>query len=352
MKAFDARMAAKFARMALEGVHRQYPNKVSHLLNGEQDVLPPREMTPAFYGCYDWHSAVHTHWLLARVARLFPQEPVTAEARAALERSLTPAKIKTETAYFTAPGREAFERPYGIAWLLQLAQELREWQDADARRWATTLAQLVDAAEARVKNWLPKLQFPVRTGEHSQTAFAMALMLDYAMSSGDQEFVALLQSRAREFFLEDREWPIYYEPSGEDFVSPGLAEADLMRRELAGSEYAEWLSGFLPSGVHPAAPKGGAGQRPRGMSGMRPVRSPDPADPKFSHLNGLNLSRAWMQQGIAAGLAQEHDRRAAYLSSAEEHAEAGLAAVTGAHYVGSHWLGTFAVYLLSGRGLR
>ena len=189
---FDARAAAHFARLALDCVHKEYPNKLAHSLNSDADVKPPRELTPAFYGCYDWHSSVHGHWLLARLARLYPEAEFAPGAKAALARSLTPRNLAGEAAYLKAEGRASFERPYGLAWLLQLGAELRQWEDAGA--WSAALEPLERAAVERLSAWLPKLTRPVRSGEHSQTAFALGLMLDWARQAGDREFRALLET--------------------------------------------------------------------------------------------------------------------------------------------------------------
>jgi hypothetical protein len=336
----DPSTAGRFADLALACVHKEYPNKVAHVLNGDQDVRPPRELTPAFYGCYDWHSSVHGHWLLARLARAFPDAPFAAKARAALARSLTPENVAAEVRYLEGPGRASFERPYGLAWLLQLGAELREWDDVDARSWAAALAPLERAAVGRLRDWLPKLSRPIRSGEHSQTAFAFGLVLDAARTAADRETEALVASRSRDLYLADRDCPLVYEPSGEDFLSPCLAEADLMRRLLPPAELATWLSAFLPM-----VPKDSS------VGWLPPGIVTDRADPRLAHLDGLNLSRAWMLEGIAAALPERDARRGALLAAATRHREAGLAGVTGEHYEGGHWLGTFAVYLLTGRGL-
>ena len=293
--------AGRFARLALDCIGREYPNKIAHTLRSDADVARPRILTPAFYGCYDWHSAVHGHWMLARLARMFPEAGFASEAREALARNITRENIAGELRYFNDEGRAAFERPYGLAWLLTLAAEMR----------SEVLRPLEDAVLERFSSWLAKLAYPVRSGEHSNTAFALGLVLDSHRCS-------FFEQRAREFYLSDRNAPVDYEPSGEDFLSPALAEADVMRRVLPAEEFATWVAGFLPD-----------------LSRMKPVVSPDPGDPKFSHLDGLNLSRAWMLRGIGG-----HDELA------ELHARAGLAAVTGERYEGAHWLATFGVYLL------
>jgi hypothetical protein len=339
-KTFDLAAAERFANLALACVHQEYPNKIQHSMNSDADVAPPRKLTPAFYGCYDWHSSVHGHWLLARLARMYPQAPFTPRARAALRQSITPENIKQEVAYLNADGRAAFERPYGLAWLLQLGQELREWDDPLARELAATLRPLEQAATDRLRTWFPKLSHPVRAGEHSQTAFAMGLLLDAARGSGDQRFANLLLTKGREFFNDDKACPLAYEPSGEDFLSPCLAEADVMRRVLPPREFAAWLKTFLP-----AIPRNGQGDW------LRPAVVTDPSDPKLAHLDGLNLSRAWMLEGIASGLPPKDRRIRALRASAAAHRQAGLASVTGEHYEGGHWLGSFAVYLVTDRGI-
>ncbi|HEX2493377.1 MAG TPA: DUF2891 family protein, partial [Steroidobacter sp.] len=183
--AIDARAAAHFAQLALGCIQREYPNKIAHVMQGDADARPPHELTPAFFGCYDWHSSVHGHWLLARAARLFPDSALAAHARAALRRSLTSANITAETNYLSGEGRSSFERPYGLAWLLQLGAELRSWDDPEARTWANTLAPLEQEAAGRIKGWLPNLRYPIREGEHDQTAFAFGLIWDWAATAGD-----------------------------------------------------------------------------------------------------------------------------------------------------------------------
>jgi len=332
---FDAKAAERFADLALACVHKEYPNKISHSMTSDKDVAPPRQLTPAFYGCYDWHSSVHGHWLLTRLARTFPDAPFAPRARAALKQSITAANIEREAAYLRAEGRASFERPYGLAWLLQLAAELREWDDPDARQMSASLRPLELVAVDRLKAWLPKLSHPIRSGEHSQTAFALGLMLDYARKSGDEAFVNLLTTKVREFYAGDKGCPLAYEPSGEDFLSPCLAEADVVRRVMPPVEFAAWLGGFAPEG-----------------NWLRPEVVTDPSDPRLAHLDGLNLSRAWMLEGIAADLPNGDPRIGALRASSSAHREAGLKSVTGEHYEGGHWLGSFAVYLTTRRGLQ
>ena len=338
---FDAVAAERFAGLALACVDKEYPNKISHVLNSDADVASPTKLTPAFYGCYDWHSSVHGHWLLVRLARKFPEAPFAKPARDALGKNLTAENLKQEAAYLQGKGRANFERPYGLAWLLQLVAELHEWDDPQAREMRANLRPLEEAALERLKSWLPKLSHPVRVGEHAQTAFGLGLMLDYARATADKSFAKLLTDQARKFYLADKNCPMAYEPSGEDFLSPGLAEADAMRRVLSPAEFATWLKGFLPQ--IPATAK----------TDWLPVAvSPDPSDPKLAHLDGLNLSRAWMLDGILSAVPVDDPRKPALAAAAEAHRRAGLAAVTGAHYEGGHWLGSFAVYLVTERGIQ
>jgi len=338
---FDAAAAERFAGLALACVHQEYPNKISHVLSSDADAAPPRKLTPAFFGCYDWHSSVHGHWLLARLARKFPETPFAKPAREALRQSLTAENLKQEAAYLREKGRANFERPYGLAWLLQLIAELREGDDPEAKEMLANLRPLEEAALDRLTTWLPKLSHPVRVGEHAQTAFALGLMLDYARATGNESFAKLLTGQARKFYLADKNCPMAYEPSGEDFLSPCLAEADAMRRVLPSGEFAKWLREFIPQ--IPTTAK----------TDWLPVAvSPDPSDPKLAHLDGLNLSRAWMLEGILSALPPADSRRSALAAAADAHRQAGLAAVTGAHYEGGHWLGSFAVYLVSARGIR
>lgn len=315
-------------------MHREYPNHPLTVLTGEVDVLPPREHTPAFFGCFDWHSAVHGHWTLVRLVRFFPDEPWAEDARAALRRSLTAENLAAEVRHLSKPGREGFERPYGLAWLLQLAAELREWDDPDAAKFVTAIAPLERVCRDRLAEWLPKLAHPIRSGEHSQTAFAMGLALDWAGAASDEPFGGLLGKRSLAFYGRDEDLPLRFEPSGHDFLSPALAEADLIRRVLPREEFAVWFGRALPNGflLPPAAPS-------------------DRADGKLAHLDGLNLSRAWMLDGIASALEEGDARRETLGRLADAHAETGLAAVTGEHYAGGHWLGTFATYLMTGRGV-
>ena len=334
--AFDASAAQRFVKLALYCVHKEYPNKLAHVLNDAKDVKAPHQLTPAFYGCYDWHSSVHGHWLLARLARTFPDAPFAAAARKALAQSLTPKNLATELQYLEGAGRVSFERPYGLAWLLQLAAELREWNTPEAQRWSKALEPLERAAAAHLGAWLPRLSRPIRVGEHDQTAFAFGLVFDWARAAKDTAMLALLEERVEVFYGKDVSCPLSYEPSGQDFLSPCLAEADLMRRVLPAAQYATWLRTFLPG-----IPEKGAWLTPEVVT--------DRSDPKLAHLDGLNLSRAWMLEGILSALPPTDPRVPVLTATALAHRTAGLESVTGEHYEGGHWLGSFAVYLVTNR---
>jgi hypothetical protein len=338
--AVDTATASRFARLALDCVHREYPNKIAHVLNSAADAGTPAQLHPVFYGCFDWHSSVHGHWMLVRWLRLgaLPDE-MNAEITAALERSFTPAGVASEVAYFEAENRKSYERPYGTAWFLQLMAELREWDDPRATAWRATLQPLEATIVRQTKAWLPNLLYPIRLGTHNQSMFAFGLMLDWARVAGDAELASLLWQKSRDFHLQDVACPLAYEPSGEDFLSPCLMEADLMRRVLPADEFPGWLDAFLPG-----IPRNGDGDW------LEPGQVRDPTDGKLVHLDGVNLSRAWNLENIAAALPADDPRRASLQAAAKIHAEAGIANVSAEHYAGSHWLASFATYLVTRRG--
>ncbi|MEM7586623.1 MAG: DUF2891 domain-containing protein [Acidobacteriota bacterium] len=349
-QSFGLEATERFAALALECLHQEYPNKIAHVLQADRDAQPPRQLTPAFFGCYDWHSAVHGHWLLARLARLYPQSELAGAAREALARSLTPGNIAGEVRYLEGEGRAGFERPYGLAWLLTLALELREWDDDQARSFSAALEPLEAMAVSRLVQWMPKLTHAIRGGEHSQTAFAFGLIIDWARRSKRFEVSRQVEERVESLYLEDRQCPLAYEPSGHDFLSPCLAEADLVRRVLWRHEFAAWLGAFLPQiPLHRPDDKNPAAG-PVHENWLTPARVSDRSDGKLGHLDGLNLSRSWMLEGIASGLPAKDPRIPALLDAARIHRHAGVAAVTGEHYAGGHWLGSFATYLVTARG--
>ncbi|MEL6528446.1 MAG: DUF2891 domain-containing protein [Pseudomonadota bacterium] len=330
----------RFAILALDCVHREYPNKISHVMQSSDDPRPPSELTPAFYGCFDWHSSVHGHWLLTRVLNTQTDSVLAPEIRKKLARSFTEENLATELKYYQAEGRASFERPYGIAWFLQLVLELEESDDPQMAEWRETLRPLEAAIVAQTRDWLPKLSYPIRLGTHNQSAFAFGLMLDYARGVGNDDFAAELAEKTLAFHKDDTDCPLEYEPSGEDFLSPCLMEADLMRRVMEPQEFSTWLSRFLPQ-----IPQDGS------KSWLEPGIVLDASDGKLVHLDGVNLSRAWAMEGIASALPQDDARIASLSASAQLRRTVGIEAVSDEHYSGSHWLASFATYLTTKRGI-
>ncbi|HEX2687491.1 MAG TPA: DUF2891 domain-containing protein [Kofleriaceae bacterium] len=324
--------ANHFARLARGCIQRELPNVIQHVINGPDDVRRPRELHPAFYGCLDWHSAVHGHWMLVRLLRTVPGLADAAQIRAALDDNLTADNLAAEAAYFAGAHRQSFERTYGWAWLVQLAAELHGWDDAGARRWSENLRPLTETIVLRYLTFLPKQSYPIRTGVHPNTAFGLALALDYARATGHGELAGLLVERATTYYAADRDAPAAWEPGGEDFLSPALSEADLMRRVLPPADFADWLHGFLPRGLPPSL--------------ARPAIVSDRSDGKLAHLDGLNLSRAWCLRAVASALPAGDPLRAELALAGDVHATAGLAHVATGDYMGEHWLASFAVYLL------
>ncbi len=336
----DSTRASAFAQLALKGIDREYPNKPAEVLRGPADIMSPAAMHPAFYGCFDWHSAVHGHWLLVRLLRVCAGLPEAATIRARLAAHLTAANLATEAAYFEPKDNRGFERMYGWAWALRLAAELKAWPDAEARVWSKNLEPLERRLVALMRDFLPRLRYPVRTGVHPDTAFALGQILDYARVVGNEELEQLIVSRVRSFYLEDRNYPSSYEPSGEDFFSAGLNVADAMRRVLPAGKFSAWLDGFMP-GLR-AGDLGNWG---------RAAEVSDPTDGRLIHLAGLNLNRAWALSGVRSVLPPGDGRRETLDAAIRVHEEAGLRHVFSGHYEGEHWLATFAVYHLTRAGL-
>ncbi len=323
-------LADRFARIALGHVEREYPNKLDHVLNGPADAEGPRALHPIFYGSFDWHSCVHGHWLLARLLALYPDGPAADDTRALLDRQLTAQKVAVELAYLDRPLSSGFVRPYGAAWLLMLQAELE--RSPAAGRWAEALRPLSRAFAARLKAYLPKLTYPIRAGTHANSAFALRLASDYAEGCGDTALTELIAERARAWYGADADCQAW-EPSGDDFLSSALMEAELMRRVSPGT-FGEWFGGFLPRL-----------ERREPASLFRPAVVSDPSDGKIAHLDGVNLSRAWCMRGIAGALGPEDPRRGILTDAAEAHLDASLHAVAG-DYMGEHWLASFALLAL------
>jgi hypothetical protein len=327
--------ASRFAALALKCVTREFPNKPEHVMNNQADVRNPKSLHPAFYGCYDWHSSVHGHWMLVRLLKRFPSLRQGPQIRSALKANLTAANIGAEVTYMQQPNRQSFERMYGWAWLLKLAEELQGWDDSDGKVWSKNLKPLADQISKAYLGFLPKQQYPIRTGVHPNTAFGLAFAFDYANTTGDHALKRLLIERSRTYFAGDKNYPGAWEPGGEDFFSPALMEADLMRRVMAPAEFAEWFHAFLPE-----IAKGGPATL------LEPAIVTDRNDPKLVHLDGLNISRAWCMHHIAASLPADDRAQGVLTAAADKHVVAGLSHVASGEYAGEHWLASFAVYLL------
>ena len=327
--------ASRFAALALKCIAREFPNKPEHVMNNDADVRNPKSLHPAFYGCYDWHSSVHGHWMLVRLLKRFPSLRQGAQIRSALKANLTAANIEAEVTYMQKPNRQSFERTYGWAWLLKLAEEFHGWDDSDAKLWYKNLKPLADQISKAYLGFLPKQKYPIRTGVHPNTAFGLAFAFDYANTTGDAALKQLLLERSRTYFAGDKNYPGSWEPGGEDFFSPAFMEADLMRRVMTPAEFAEWFHAFLP-GIAQGTP----------AALLEPAIVTDRTDPKLVHLDGLNISRAWCMHNIADSLPADDRARAVLKAAADKHTIAGLSHVASGEYAGEHWLASFAVFLL------
>ena len=336
--ALDRATAGSLAGLALGCLQKEYPNKLDHVMGTVEAVQAPRRLHPAFYGCFDWHSSVHGHWLLVTLLKRFPDLENAAAIRHALDENLSAANLAAEADYLKGADRKSFERTYGWAWLLKLAEALYAWDDPDGRRWSANLEPLARAFASRYLDFLPRQTYPIRTGVHPNTAFGLAFALDWARATGHAELERLVVERARSYYLLDRDCPAGWEPGGEDFFSPCLMEADLMRRVLPAREYDPWLKAFLP----------GLG-RDRDAGRFVPAVVADRTDPKIVHLDGLNLSRAWCLYGIAAAQPRGSASRRALVRLGDTHARAAMAHVTSGNYEGEHWLASFALLALEAR---
>lgn len=327
----DLAHAAHFAAVALGHVGREYPNKPDHVLAGPEDARTPRALHPIFYGSYDWHSCVHSYWMLARLLKRFPALP-TADAIVELfDRQFVADKVAAECAYLAAPEARGFKRPYGWAWLLKLAEELRQ---ADDPKWSRMLAPLAEAFAQRFRDFLPLATYPVRVGTHFNTAFGLAMAIDYARGGGDAGLADLVVATGRRWYGADVACPAWGEPSGDDFQSSALIEAECMRRLLPVAEFGPWLDAFLP---------GIAAREPATL--FLPATVSDRTDGKIAHLDGLNLSRAWCWRSLARALPPDDPRLQVIETTAEAHLAAGLPHIAG-DYMGEHWLASFAVLAL------
>ena len=326
-------LAAKFAGLALSHVTREFPNKLDHVINDAADVRSPRELHPIFFGSFDWHSCVHGYWLLATVNRLFPDLDESKQTERLFDAQLTQSNVQAELDYLRQPLRNTFERPYGWAWLLMLAAELRRADNGTRSNWWKTLQPLADAFADRFRSFLPKATYPTRVGTHFNSAFAITLALEYADSARDQQLNGLLRTTARRWFESDTDVQAW-EPSGDDFLSPALIEAECMRRVLNANEFSEWLDRFLPRVAE---------RQPASL--FAPATVSDRSDGKIAHLDGLNLSRAWCWRALARSWPSTDRRRSIALEAADLHLNASMPYV-GGDYMGEHWLATFALLAL------
>lgn len=324
--------AAHLASLAFHCIQTEYPNKLGHVILDSTQVRTPTDLHPAFYGCFDWHSSVHGHWMLVKLLKLFPEMENAEAIRKAVNQNLSAQNILDEVAYLKQPLHGSFERTYGWAWIFQLANELKTWNDPQAKQWLANLQPLVDVLRESMMNYLPKQTYPIRTGVHPNTAFALGFAYDYAKLMGDTAFENLLVERSKTYYLKDKNYPAYLEPNGTDFFSPSLLEADLMHRILSKKEYASWLKSFLP-------------QLPENI--VNPAVVSDRNDLQLVHLDGLNLSRAWCMLGIANNLADNNPQKQMFLKSAQKHLNDALPHIASGDYAGEHWLASFAVYALT-----
>lgn len=326
-------IAASFARLALRHVEREYPNKLDHVMAGPEQVCGPRELHPIFFGSFDWHSCVHGYWLLATLLRRFPRATESREIGALFERQLTAEKVAAEVSYLDHPAHGAFERPYGWAWLLMLAAELARHRTEEGMRWANTLKPLAHVFVSRFTIFLPKATYPVRVGTHYNSAFGIALALEYADVMRDKRFRRLLSGRAVAWYSNDVDCQAW-EPGGDDFLSSALVEAECMRRSLERDHFAAWFDRFLPR----------IGERQPATLFVQATVS-DRSDDKIVHLEGLNLSRAWCWRTLSSAWREDDVRRGIAREAAAQHLDASLPHVSG-DYLGEHWLATFALLAL------
>jgi hypothetical protein len=325
-----------FADLALKNLDQEFPNKPSVVYENAAAIVTPKELFPAFFGSFDWHSSVHGHWMLVRLLKEYPGFDRESDVREILSRHLTQANIEHEAKLFSSKENKSFERMYGWAWFLRLVSELNSWNDTDAQSWRNNLRPLEEVFVANAIEYLPKLTYPIRTGEHPDTGFALGQLIDYAREVGNSELENLCCIRAIDFYGDDTDYPTRYEPSGHDFFSPCWNEADTMRRVLPQEKFVKWFDRYLPELI-----------RGEGGNLLRPVEVSDVTDGKLVHLAGLDLSRAWCLHGIAMALPAEDPRRDLLILSSKEHGRVGMGYVFSGHYEGEHWLATFAIYWIT-----
>ncbi len=344
-----AGQARTLAGIGLAGVGREYPNHIVHLLNSDADVAPPRVLHPSFFGCFDWHSAVHTHWMLLKVMPQVESAALQNEIAAALARSFDSDALNAEAKYLAAPEHQGFERPYGLAWLLTLYAELRVSLLPAAQAWHDAMAPLADVARGNLLSWMPKLRYPIRTGTHNQTAFSFVLLIKAARVTGDDELAGQVRTAAQRLYADDRNASLAWEPSGEDFLSPCLMQAHLLSMLLEPDRFSAWLGDFLPE-IPRGANADHASYASASASGWLPcAQVTDESDGRLVHLHGLNLSRAWNLAALLSRLPAADPRVPALSAARRVHLEAGMrAALAASHYASSHWLPTFALLATEG----
>ena len=329
----DSVIASKWGDLVLKGIDTEFPNKLSLMYSNEKQISRPRNHFPAFYGCFDWHSSVHGHWLLVRLLKNYPDIVNASQIRDALRLHLTAQNLNKEAEFFARDEQKTFERMYGWAWLLRLVIELDSWEDREGQVWRVNLAPLEQLLVDRIQDYLPRLSFPIRIGQHTDTAFALGQILDYADATENDSLGELVKNCAKEFYARDVAYPVHYEPSGHDFFSSCWNEADLMRRVLSQVEFEVWLANFLPN-LETQLQDGT----------IAPVAVSDVTDPKIIHLAGLNLNRAWCLQSVASSLSDSNALSIKLNESADRHLKAGLQYINSGHYEGDHWLATFGLY--------
>lgn len=326
----DLEEANKLAALPLDCLSIEYPNKLGQTLESKEALGEPSELHPSFYGCYDWHSSVHAHWTLVSLLKQFPKLDNASKVREKLQESLSVANINKEVDYFQRPESDSYERTYGWAWLLKLAEELKSWEDPMAQDLYKNLEPLSNLIVQRYSEFLPKLKYPIRVGEHTNTAFGLGFAYDYAVATENVKFQDLIAKRASSFYLSDDNCPMNWEPSGYDFLSPCLEEVDIMRRVLPKAAFDLWLTDFMP-------------QLKNKDFNLEVGEVSDRTDGKLVHLDGLNFSRAW----VLYGLASDYPKKLGHLKAvADKHIAYSFPNVVGDSYEGGHWLGTFAVYAL------
>jgi len=326
----DLIQANRLAQLPIDCIQTEYPNKLNQVIGGDVDLQSPQALHPAFYGCFDWHSAVHGHWSLVSLLKQFPELNNKDKSIAMLLENMSEENIKTEVSYFYGKHNSSYERTYGWAWLLKLAEELNTWDHPDARILETNLQPLTDLIVDKYLEFLPKLNYPIRVGEHPNTAFGLSFAYDYAKTVGNTELMSLIEQRAKDFYADDTGCPISWEPSGFDFLSPCLEEAALMKRVLPSEEYKIWLNNFLPQ------------LKDKNFT-IETGKVSDRTDGKLVHLDGVNFSRAWSLNEISKDL-PEYDH---LKNIANQHINYSLPSIVGDSYEGGHWLGSFAIYALN-----